>query len=77
MIIYEVCFKDHECLYELDEYAYFSNKVKAKSFVAKNKKSITKVHLLKKQIKGDKTSVIRLLNSGVAVKYQIGGLYES
>ena len=72
MIIYEVSFIDKNDV-GLTFYPpvsslktivqlYFSNKVKAKSFVAQNKKHIKDVEIIKHDVNNSKTSVLKFLN---------------
>ena len=64
MIIYEVQFKETVWAYGGGnaESVYFSNEVKAKSFVAKNKKHIETQRIIKHEVPTSKCGVIKFLN---------------
>ena len=71
MIIYEVIFREitEQKVFGSvvktrgqQESAYFSNKVKAKSFVAKNKSDLMSVDIIRHEFAGSKTGVLKFLN---------------
>ena len=70
MIIYEVVYvekEDWKVLNGIRDYAYFSNGVKARSFVSKKKKDIKIGYVKKHDIPNSKTSVLNFLNRRVTL----------